>query len=88
MNVSDWRRYLFRKLKQERGLLGAFQIIWQGRQVAKQNRAILKSQKSGAYWTFTGPELAAAVSDAGFDILKQQTVYRGYSDLLVCRARR
>jgi len=87
MDVSDWRGYLFAELKRERGLLGALKIFWQGRQVAKQNKAILKSQQSGAYWTFTGSELAAAVTEAGFEILKQQPVYRGYSDLLVCRAR-
>ena len=87
MDVSDWRRYLFTEIKRERGLMGAIKVFWQGRQVAKQNKAILKSQQSGAYWTFNGPELAAAVTDAGFEILKQQPVYRGYSELLVCRAR-
>jgi ubiquinone/menaquinone biosynthesis C-methylase UbiE len=87
MDVADWRRYLFAMLRREHGLISALKIFWQGRQVAKQNKAILKSQQSGAYWTFSGNELAAAVSNASFEILKQKAVYRGYSDLLVCRAR-
>jgi len=86
MNVGDWRGYLFSHLKKERGLAGALRVFWQGREIAKQNAAIRKAQKSGLYWTHSGAELASAVSDAGFDILRQDSVYRDYSDLLVCRA--
>ncbi|WP_371260145.1 trans-aconitate 2-methyltransferase [Loktanella sp. DSM 29012] len=86
MNVSDWRRYLFGHLRREHGLLGACRIFWQGREIAKQNANIRSSQEDGTYWTHSGDELATAVRDAGFEILRQEVVYRGYSDLLVCRA--
>ncbi len=86
MNVSDWRSYLFSNLKKEHGLVGALRVLWQGREIAKQNNAILKAQKKGVYWTHTEAEIASATAAAGFEILKQQSVYRGYSDLLVCRA--
>jgi len=86
MDVADWRRYLFSKLKNEHGLKEALKIFWRGRQVAKQNSAIYKAQKKGVYWTHSEAEIAAAVTAAGFQIIRQQPVYRGYSDLLVCRA--
>lgn len=86
MNVSDWRGYLFSNLKKEHGLAGALRVLWQGREIAKQNKAILKAQKKGVYWTHTEAEIASAAAAAGFEILGQQSVYRGYSDLLVCRA--
>lgn len=86
MDVADWRSYLFSHLKNERGLAGALRVFWQGREIAKQNTTILKAQKAGVYWTHTGAEIATAVTAAGFEIIRQETVYRGYSDLLVCRA--
>ena len=87
MDVADWRKYLFSELKKRHGLAGALRVFWQGREVAKQNKAICEAQKSGAYWTHTPAELASAVSNAGFEVISQKTVYRGYSDLLVCRAK-
>ncbi len=86
MDVADWRGYLFRSLREKLGLLGALRVFWQGREIAKQNTSILNAQKKGVYWTHTSEEMASAVTDAGFEILRQQPVYRGYSDLLVCRA--
>ncbi|MGK7753038.1 MULTISPECIES: class I SAM-dependent methyltransferase [unclassified Roseovarius] len=86
MDVQDWRRFLFSRIRQEHGLFGALMIFWQGRQIAKQNKAIFEAQQDGTYWTHSAEEIAAAVTAAGFDILDQRSVYRGYSDLLVCRA--
>tara|TARA_R110002012_G_scaffold248798_8_gene425215 strand:- start:4597 stop:5292 length:696 start_codon:yes stop_codon:yes gene_type:complete len=86
MDVANWRSYLFSTLRKEHGLKEALKIFWQGRQVARQNSAIYKAQKEGVYWTHTEAEFAAAVMAAGFQIITQKTVYRGYSDLLVCRA--
>ena len=86
MNVADWRKYLFSELRRRHGLTGALRIFWQGREVAKQNKAICEAQESGAYWMHSAAELVSAVRNAGFEIISQKTVYRGYSDLLVCRA--
>lgn len=87
MNVADWRNYLFSQLKKEHGLAGALGVFWQGREIAKQNKAILKAQKNGVYWTHTGAQIASAATAAGFEIQRQEVVYRGYSDLLVCQAK-
>ncbi|WP_434287358.1 class I SAM-dependent methyltransferase [Celeribacter sp. SCSIO 80788] len=87
LNVADWRKYLFMNIKSKNGLPSALQIFWHGREVAKQNKAIFAAQKTGAYWTHTEEEITAAVTEAGFEILRQESVYRGYSDLLVCRAK-
>jgi len=86
MNVSDWRAYLFSELRREHGLKEALKIFWQGREVAKQNKAILKAQKKGVYWTHSATEIAESVTAAGFEIIRQQSVYRDHSDLIVCRA--
>ena len=87
MNVADWRGYLFSNLKKEHGLAGALRVFWQGREIAKQNKTILKAQKKGVYWTHTEAEIASAATAAGFKIRRQEAVYRGYSDLLVCQAK-
>jgi SAM-dependent methyltransferase len=86
LDVSDWRSYLFSSIKKTHGIAGALRIFWQGREIAKQNTAIFKAQKQGVYWTNSETEIAAAVAAADFEILQQKPVYRGYSDLLVCRA--
>ncbi|KKK55970.1 hypothetical protein LCGC14_3069220, partial [marine sediment metagenome] len=86
MDVADWRSYLFSHLKEELGLVRALRVFWQGREIAKKNAAILKAQKQGAYWTHTEAEMAAEVTAAGFEIYRQQSVYRGYSDLLMLAA--
>jgi ubiquinone/menaquinone biosynthesis C-methylase UbiE len=87
MNVADWRRYLFTEIRKKHGLSGALRIFWQGRQVAKQNKSILRAQENGAYWTHTEAEIASSVTAAGLEITRQESVYRGYSDLLLCRAK-
>lgn len=86
MDVADWRAYLFGHLTKELGFLKAMQIFWKGREIAKQNKAIFKSQEANVYWTHTAEEISSAVEKAGFEILSQKSVYRGYSDLLLCRA--
>lgn len=86
MNVADWRGYLFSHLKKEHGFFGALRIFWQGREIARQNSAIQKAQEKGTYWTHSEEEIASHITAAGFEILTQQTAYRGYSDRLVCRA--
>ncbi|WP_408006071.1 class I SAM-dependent methyltransferase [Roseovarius atlanticus] len=86
MDVRDWRNFLFSSIRKEHGLLGTLRIFWQGRQIARQNKAIFKAQQDGTYWTHTAAKIASAVTAAGFEIIDQRSVYRGYSDLLVCRA--
>jgi SAM-dependent methyltransferase len=86
MNVPDWSRYMFTEIRKKHGFVGALRIFWKGRQVAKQNRAILDAQEKGIYWIHSEAELAAAAAEARFDVLRHQPVYRGYSDLLVCQA--
>jgi len=86
MNVADWRYYLFSHLTKELGIAKAIQVLWKGREIAKQNKAIFKAQRDGLYWTHSESEIRSAVEKAGFEVLMQKNVYRGYSDLLSCRA--
>ena len=86
MNVADWRSFLFSHLTKELGVLKALKIIWKGREIAKQNKAILRAQQEGLYWTHSEAEISSAVEKAGFDVISKKVVYRGYSDYLLCRA--
>jgi len=86
LDVADWRSYLFSHLTEELGVLEAIQVFWRGREIAKQNKAIFKAQQDNLYWTHSESEISSAVEEAGFKIEAQKTVYRGYSDLLLCRA--
>ncbi|WP_299350802.1 class I SAM-dependent methyltransferase [uncultured Shimia sp.] len=86
MNVADWRSYLFSSLRKEQGLAGALRVFWQGREIATQNKAIYEAQKTGVYWTHSEAEIVSLVTETGFEVIKHKPVYRGYSDLLVCRA--
>ena len=74
---------LFNRLLDE-GAAGQFAA--ERREIAAQNKAIFRAQKAKLYWTHSDTEIAAAVEQAGFEIMSQKTVYRGYSDLLLCRA--
>ncbi|MBY6201412.1 class I SAM-dependent methyltransferase [Maritalea mobilis] len=84
LDVAEWRGYLFDHLRKEHGLFNALRIAWQARQIARQNKAILTAQKKGIYWTHSEAEIASLVTSAGLQIHRQQPVYRGYSDLLIC----
>lgn len=86
LNVADWRSYLFSHLTKELGIAKAIQIFWKGREIAKQNKAIFQAQEEKLYWTHSESEISSAVESAGFEVITQKTVYRGYSDLLLCRA--
>lgn len=85
MNVGEWRTYLLSHMMRKLGVIEATKLFWKGREIAAQNKAIYKAQKDNLYWTHTEAEIAAAVEQAGFEIMSQKTVYRGYSDLLLCR---
>lgn len=86
MNVAEWRTYLLSHMMRKLGVIAATKLFWKGREIASQNKAIYKAQKDNLYWTHSEAEIASAVEQAGFEIMSQKTVYRGYSDLLLCRA--
>jgi len=85
LDLTNWRKFLFRYLFATYGLLGAASIIWQGREIARQNRFIRNAQKNGLYWTYDEGKLAGKIAEAGFEILRTQPTYLGYSDLVVAK---
>lgn len=85
MNVSDWKSYLWSELIRESGYLSAIKTMWRARGIFRVNEKIAEIQRAGQYWTHSGSEFAEAFRAAGFSIEHQQTVYRGYSDLLIAR---
>ncbi|QTN31207.1 class I SAM-dependent methyltransferase [Akkermansiaceae bacterium] len=87
LDIADWRRFLMRKLIEERGLLQAGAIAWRGRKVASENRRIASCQIDGRYWTHSHEEFREAVEQAGMNILESREAYRGYSDLVIAERR-
>ncbi len=85
MEVADWRNYLFKHLCRENGLLETLKILWRGRQIARENRKIARLQRHGKYWMHSPDQFRGAVETAGFQILKQELVYRGCSDLIIAK---
>ncbi|SHI34515.1 class I SAM-dependent methyltransferase [Wenxinia saemankumensis] len=85
LDLKDWRGYLFRQVAAKEGLLGALRIFWRGREITRANTEIGRSQQAGTYWTYEAGALARKAREAGLEVLRQDIVYRGYSDLVVCR---
>lgn len=85
MDVSDWKSYLWRELIREKGYFSAVTTMWRARGVFRSNEQVTEAQRAGRYWTHSGEEFAEAFRSAGFLVERQETVYRGYSDLLVAR---
>lgn len=85
MNVWDWRLYMMWQLVRKVGVREAMRIAREGKEIAVQNNLVAERQKAGDYWTHTPGELESALTTAGWIVLKQRPVYRGYSTLAVCK---
>ncbi len=85
LDVPDWRRYLYRNLFSVAGFIKGVRLLWKSRVVAVANRVIAANQLSGLYWTHDLESFASAFRQAGFEIERMETAYRGYSDLVVAR---
>lgn len=87
LDISDWRQYLVAQLFRRNSLLKATSLLIRGRSIAQQNRLISKNQKIGVYWRHTPDEFREAIEEAGFHVIRQEIVYRDYSDLIVAEKR-
>ena len=85
LDIRDWSGYLFKHLVRSRGLFSAVATFIRGLPVARANRAILRLQKEGVYWTHTTDQFGNALKEAGFKICQLDTCYRGYSDRAICK---
>jgi ubiquinone/menaquinone biosynthesis C-methylase UbiE len=83
LNLKDWRRYFLKHLSSEKGWLQALMLFYRARNVLQQNRNIVIQQRRGEYWTHSHSEFVSAVERAGFNVIHSETVYRGYSDLVI-----
>jgi len=85
MNVADWRQFLFNHLRRETGLWQTAKLLWRGRKIARQNQNIATLQRSGKYWLHSPEEFRTTVEQSGLQILQQELVYRGCSDLVIAQ---
>jgi ubiquinone/menaquinone biosynthesis C-methylase UbiE len=85
IDIPRWAIYLFYHAVRQLGLRKAVRTFVENIQVMKQNKHIREAQQDGTYWLHSPSEIASVVRSCGFVIETQNTVYRGMSDLLVCR---
>ena len=83
LDIRDWFTYFFGGMRRRIGVTGAARVVWQGREVLRQNRAIRAAQLDGRYWTHDTESFLHAVEAAGMRVLHVSTCFRGYSDLVV-----
>ncbi|OAB55232.1 hypothetical protein AY600_14135 [Phormidium willei BDU 130791] len=83
VDLWDWRLFFLRYLGKRVGLPATARILWQGREIARQNKIIRARQREGVYWTHSLEEFAAAVRRAGLRVVTAKTCNRGYSDFVV-----
>jgi ubiquinone/menaquinone biosynthesis C-methylase UbiE len=86
-DMLAWSSYIFRESCKRRGLIRTVGMFYRGRIVAQQNRRIAAAQRSGRYWRHSHEVFCRTLRDAGFSIAASEKVYRGCSDLAVCRPR-
>lgn len=85
MNVADWRSFLFQSSRRQHGLVETLRKFWRGRVVAGANHEITRRQSAGEFWTHSHEEFVAAIRQAGFEVLRHEQAYRGYSDMVICQ---
>ena len=86
MNTLDWTLYLLRDSLRTRGVRATLGLLWRAQEIRRQNQAVARGQKGGAYWTHNLAEFRAGFEAAGFEVLSaSDSLYRGYDDLVVGR---
>lgn len=85
LQIGDWAKYLFAEVMREHGFLKAVALFYKGRAVAEHNKLIAAAQRSGRYWVHSHTDFVGAFERAGFSILSSSEIYRGYSDIVLCK---
>ncbi|MDB6135479.1 MAG: SAM-dependent methyltransferase [Verrucomicrobiales bacterium] len=80
MDVSDWRRYIFKYLYHKKGFFQSIITLIKGFLVLLSNKKIRSQQDRGAYWVHSAEEFINKITNAGFEINNYATCYRNYSD--------
>jgi ubiquinone/menaquinone biosynthesis C-methylase UbiE len=84
-SVLKWTIYLLREFYRRQGFWRTAQFYSRAREVLRQNKRILKTQRNGVYWSHTHAEFRKAIESAGFVVVEASEVYRGNSDLVLGR---
>lgn len=83
--ILDWQLAIGWHLLRRYGFRKTLAIMNEGKEVSRQNAYIREMQHQGIFWTHTHEEFVAAVQEAGFEITKSRTCFRGISDFVVAR---
>ena len=84
LDTYSWARELFLRSLKQRGFFKTIGLLFRLRQAVIQNKAIDKSQSSGAFWEHSPDSFKRAMEIAGFAILEQGICYRDICDWAIC----
>ncbi|MBF0192457.1 MAG: methyltransferase domain-containing protein [Magnetococcales bacterium] len=84
LDLLDWSLFLFKDNIKRNGIFSTLSNTLKSFKLAFNNRIIRNNQKRGVYWVHSHSELKSSLINAGFNILHDSIVYRGYSDFFVC----
>jgi ubiquinone/menaquinone biosynthesis C-methylase UbiE len=85
-NTAEWTSFLVRSNARKIGLLKTIRILLnEGRVISRANRRIADAQRQGLYWQHSTVQVGELLERIGFEIHDVRRVYRGYSDLAICR---
>lgn len=85
LNILSWQLAIGKHLLQTQGVRKTLQIMRDGKEVSRQNRKIQRMQARGEFWLHSHKEFCETVAQAGFEIVKAKTTFRGISDWIVVR---
>lgn len=81
----DWGLYFFRSARKSIGFWGGVRLMARLAGLARQTARITGQQQSRRSWTHDVASLSVLCANLGFTVLRGETVYRGYSSMLLCR---
>lgn len=85
VRILDWQLAVGWQLLRKYGLKKTLEIMNEGKEVSRQNAFIRDMQRKGVFWTHSHEAFCQAVQEAGFEIVKSKTCFRGVSDFVTAR---
>lgn len=80
VKVLDWQIAIGSRMIRQYGWRKTWQIMWEGKEVSRQNRKISQMQADGTYWMHSHAEFCDVIKKAGFTIQDSGLTFRKISD--------
>lgn len=79
----NWAVPVLSEMLRRLGWMGTAKLGYRALEIARQNRRISQSSRTGKFWSHSHTEFRAAIESAGFSLLSSKIVFRGESDLVL-----